>query len=198
MSNQQTKNPGKFKKISLIILIVAAAVVIGTALMVLYLRTFQPELFDSLYYGRIYSGNRNIGTVTVNVDGESYALTEDNFTMAGCDIFRLRNSGWDALTIREDGSAKVEIAAGDKGYFGYAVTVDGMEYPMVFKFGHNPVWEVVTYDLTVNVDTKQNTATCEGYYTENGDKVAISEEAWSETFSDGAQTFLVLGICSVA
>ncbi|MBE6847829.1 MAG: hypothetical protein E7503_06850 [Ruminococcus sp.] len=198
MSNQQTKNPGKFKKISLIILIVVAAVVIGTALMVLYLRTFQPELFDSLYYGRVYFGNRNIGTVTVNVDGQAYTLTEDNFTMAGCDIFRLGNSGWDALTVREDGSAKVELAAGDKGYFGYAMTVDGLEYPLVFKFGHNPCWTVITYDLTVNVDTTQNIVTCEGYCTENGDKVTISEEAWSETIVDEDQTYLILDICSVA
>lgn len=189
------KKRRKGSRILLIVIGCLALIVLG---ILLTHREFFGEVFDAVYYGELYSGNRNIGTITVNVDGQSYVLTEGNFTMVGCDTFRLQNSDWDALTIQEDGSAKVELVAGEKGYFGYAVTVDGLEYPMVFKFGHNPKWEVVKYDLTVNVDTKQNTVTCEGHCTKNGDKVTINTEAEKETFSDGAQASLVLGICSVA
>ncbi len=180
----------------MIFLIVIVAVVIGTALMALYLRTFQPELFDPLYYGKIYSGNRNIGTITVNVDGQAYTLTEDNFSTDDYEKFGFRNPNFDVLTIREDGSAKVEIGGGEKEHYGYAVTVDCMEYPMVFKFGHNPWWTVVNYDLTINVNTTQNTVTCEGHCTENGDKETVSQTATTVTV--GNDTYAVLHILSMA
>lgn len=193
MDNQQTKNlnaPNKFKKIGLIFLIVIAVMMIGIALMVLYLRTFEPELFDSLYYGHIYSGNRNIGTITVNADGQAYTLTEDNFSQTDYEEIGFHNTDFAALTMQEDGSAKVEIANTEKKYCGYVVTVDSMEYPIVFIFEHTPWWSVVKYDLTVNVDTKQNIVTCEGYYTENSDKKTVSRTATNETHGDDTFAYL--------
>lgn len=188
--------PNKFKKIALTILITIAAVVIGIAQMVLLLRLLSPELFDSLYYGNIYSGNRNIGTITVNVDGQPYTLTADNFSQNDYEEIGFHNTDFAALTMQEDGSAKVEIANAEKKYCGYVVTVDGMEYPIIVIFGHNPWWSVVKYDLTVNVDTTTDTVSVEGVCIENGDEETINKTATNETYGD--DTFAYLRINSLA
>jgi hypothetical protein len=166
---QKTKNP--FKPILIIIVIL---LIIGTILFIAYkTNTEVRKSLNHIYYSQIYSGNRNIGTVSITIDGQPYKLETADFSMKTEDTL-MNGCEFDKIIINNDGSAEVQIVAGEKTMYIYYIDVDNIEQPIPFRFMHMAQWYYSEYELSVNIDTKNHTCTYDGYYILNGFKTDVN------------------------
>ena len=107
---------------------------------------------------RLYLGDRIKGTVEVVVDGAPFVLSEGNFDV---------DDGV-KLEAGKNGTMNVALRAGDYGDYPLVLTGVFADRPItVHCFQHN-WWNIMTFDLKVQIDTEKNEVTYSGSVTTRG------------------------------
>lgn len=105
---------------------------------------------SELYY-RIYLGDRIKGTVSIFVDGKQCDISESNI------VFMKEGN----VKIK-DGKALVSMHAGEYGSYKYEI--EGItDEPVRANFFQGNWWDIVRYDISISIDTKNKTAVYSGY-----------------------------------
>lgn len=126
-------------------------------------------LCKPIFY-RLYPFDRITGTLTVTVDGEIYIPESSDF------------DGLTNFQLREDGTSKLRIHAGEYG--GYPILLhldaDAVKEIEIRCFQGN-WWDVAKFDLQVNVQTDAQTVTVTGEYSTVGEDYRRSADRIDNT-----------------
>lgn len=131
---------------------------------------------------RLYPDDRITGTVQVTVNGQPVALSADDV------------SGCDKATALPDGSTVVRIRGGGYGEHTFFVAFSDDCAPLaVHCFQHN-WWNVMDFDLQIDVSDGNATIRCTGNCTSLDDRGNKQQEPINQTQAITAQPELFLGL----
>lgn len=131
-------------------------------------------IYKPVYY-RLYFGDRITGNVKLVIDGEAFPLDKDSFD--------IKQSG--KITIN-DNIAEISFRAGDYGGYKFEIANEKLKEPIVITCFQPNWWNVMSFDITVFIDTLNDTVKYDGLYTtltENGSKTN-QEISKIQKFSD--------------
>ncbi len=126
----------------------AVPILLKAAAVLLFLIVLLCLLSRPWYYRLGYFGPRISGTVTVEMDGEVYALRAEDFSIQDQPLSGNR------LTVGEnaDGSAAVSLRAGDHGRYAFTLKLDGLDRPLLINCYQYNWWNVTRFELLIRID----------------------------------------------